>query len=159
MYCNVAYHYTKLKLLDQQTKNKVTELLVLSKAVSNWRRYSQQRKSLRIGLALWKKNASKRRNLRIKFNLLFLVVAVTIKWKRFVVARKNLRAVVSLLQSSICSICYSSLPNFISRCKHTFCKKCISKWLGIKNTCTMCRFCEIVKDGSLPVTVDDVDED
>ena len=118
----VSHDYSSLKLLDKLSKNKITELLVLSKTVIHWQRYLQQRKSIRSGLNLWKKNASKRKHIRIKYNLIFLMLSIVIKWKRYVVGRKNLRVVVSLLSSSICSICYSDTPNFISRCKHTFAK-------------------------------------
>ena len=122
MYLTVAHQYTSSKLLDQITKNRITELLVISKTIVYWQLYSQQRKSIRRGLLMWKNNAAKRRNIRIKYNRVFLIVAFVLKWKKYILLRKNLRTVISLLEASICSICYSAAPNFLSRCKHTFCR-------------------------------------
>jgi len=152
-YVGIARNYTCSRLLDQCTKTKVTEMLILSKSIIQWKKYIQQRKMIRSGLHQWKTNVFKRSAIRTKYNLLFVMLIIVIKWKHYVKGRVILRSVVSLMEGSICSICYSTTPNFISRCKHTFCKKCISRWLKLKNTCAMCRSSEIMND-----VEDDIDD-
>lgn len=40
----------------------------------------------------------------------------------------------------ICCICASVLEDPIeSPCRHVFCTECITKWLGVRNTCPTCR--------------------
>ena len=43
-------------------------------------------------------------------------------------------------QKKICSICLNLIDKkIILDCEHTFCKKCILKWLCINSNCPMCR--------------------
>ena len=159
MYLSAARLYTCKGALDQPTKNKINEILIQVKTLKQWHNYSRQRKFIRRGLFIWKKNAATRKQLRTKYNRIFLMIVVLFKWKNYVLLRKNLRTVVTQLESTICSICFSDFPNFISRCKHTFCKRCISKWLSIKTTCAICRSSEITNDVSLPFTIEDTQDE
>lgn len=43
-----------------------------------------------------------------------------------------------------CPICYENIQNeFVTPCRHKFCKKCIFHWLKKKNFCPICRECQL----------------
>ena len=43
-----------------------------------------------------------------------------------------------------CPICKENIKNkFITPCRHEFCKKCIFHWIKRRNSCPMCRECQL----------------
>ena len=85
-----------------------------------------------------RKNKSLKRKLNYNFFLIFFVV-LTVKMSQ-------------------CAICFATSQSpFTTKCKHTFCNKCLLQWMLENDSCPMCRFSITEKD--LTETADDLIEE
>ena len=96
-------------------------------------RYSECNKTIRVSILLSEEEAVKTACIRAEWKPLETTAPLDRR------ERKALKRLKKRGSDSSCHICLEKCKSPTTmNCEHTFCYKCIKKWLGIKRSCPVC---------------------